>query len=402
MTKPRYISASQIDQFRTCPRKWAWQYLTKYERAPSASTEFGKRVHAILEAYLKEGTPPDIAETFTFEDRPTRYPGKTALQMINRYLPKPGTAKVEGGFTWQAPSGINYTGIIDVHWYDPGAQVAHIVDHKTSIDPEKYGKTIETLKVDPQFILYARVALAKYLGAAGVAGVWNYGSTKAVAKHARPIAVTMYAGEVMRAFEKYVEPYAAVILKLRESKPSPLTLTPNADACELYGGCDFKHNCNLTPAERIAGIIMSGSQGSLMDEMIAAAGVSPNPAATPIPQGVQPPPVPGDQVNPPESTGPVPTAQAPSIDALLAAGMPQPTGIPSTPAVTPPAMPAPAPVSPAQTTPQPTATPVASGVPPMVAPGGVTPGVDAGTVAAEAFDRLVDLVVARVLMKLGQ
>jgi len=47
------LSASQIQTFTECQRKWAWRVLDGVEEPPNKAAELGGQVHAELEKYLR-------------------------------------------------------------------------------------------------------------------------------------------------------------------------------------------------------------------------------------------------------------------------------------------------------------------------------------------------------------
>ena len=56
------ISPSQIEDFRLCPRKWAFSSVAKLPRPQSKWAAFGEEVHAVLERWVRDGAaPPDSA-----------------------------------------------------------------------------------------------------------------------------------------------------------------------------------------------------------------------------------------------------------------------------------------------------------------------------------------------------
>jgi CRISPR/Cas system-associated exonuclease Cas4 (RecB family) len=77
-------SASQIDAYSQCPRKWAWRRLDGIKTEPKPSLALGIAVHEQLEHYLAEGKELDL----------TTDAGRIALAGLH-YLPKPGTPGLE-------------------------------------------------------------------------------------------------------------------------------------------------------------------------------------------------------------------------------------------------------------------------------------------------------------------
>lgn len=394
-TVKEYVtSAAQLTTARQCMRKWAWKYIAGIDEPPSQPLELGKKVHSILEAYLKDGTVPDPNETWRFKPGARLfYVGKIALTMFSAIMPKPGTGTVEGGLTMTI-SGVKLRGFID-HWnFDPTAGEEGritIIDHKTSSDPEKWGKTPETLLDDVQPIVYARMLLERHPGA-DVTCFWNYGSTDAVQRKAKVVGIDMSPGAVYAKFENDVVPLARVLRSHVEAKTDPLSLPPNPDICDMFGGCPHRSRCNLSTKDRIGAFVMAGS--SLIDSLLAtnpgaAAPALPPPAAATAP--ALPAPAAGDVVNPPEAAAPPPP-------------------LPATPPVTPAAAPAPAApdinallgAAPLQAA-APPAAPFRAAIPPAEA---VTPPIDSTAAAdritegqASQFVEAVATKVAAILAK---
>lgn len=309
------VSPSQITTFLTCQRKWAWTYIKGFRDPPKQASELGTHVHGILEAYAKDGTPPDPQETWQFEGGKTFYPGKIALNMITRVMPPPGVAVTEGGFEFQpGPSDPIFRGFVDLG-YEGGAHsfpeldeaiqncpgdngVLVVVDHKTSSNPKQWGKTEESLRVDPQAIIYARAALFKWAQShtgelPNVLCAWNYGATTGRASGGKIVFALFTPKEVFAGFKKLL-PVAQLIKKYRNEEPEPNTLPFNSDACSMYGGCPNRDRCALTNTQKMESLLMGNS---LLDQMLAK---NQTPAATPA--AVPNPPVaPADKVNPPEA-----------------------------------------------------------------------------------------------------
>lgn len=370
------LSASQVTTFRSCPRKWGWEKIAGLRDPDTLATSFGSRVHEILEAYLNDGTPPVPGETFTFNpdwDRTALtpqqqtnlrkaegkvlWPGKTALTMMGPHLPEPGTGTVEGKFEWEDPDieGTFWVGFKDWAQHTYKERIT-ILDHKTSVDPVKYGKTPEELRNDTQFLIYAAHEAQSAAADATIKGIWNYGSRDANPRKAKVVTVEDRAWKIVSDYKKDIVPVARLMRDYKHSIKDPLELPPEPSACDMYGGCPHRSRCKLTDKQRIGAFMMSDS-GSLIDSLLAQAGASepsstpdtapvsstpdpllallgdappnvpdtaaPAPKASasdplgallatqtpdaPPPTSKMPPPAKGDQVNPPEACAPVPT-----------------------------------------------------------------------------------------------
>ncbi len=128
------ISASQIDTYRTCARKWAWKYIGRVDGPQHPSAALGERVHGVLEGWLRDGKAID---TSTRE-------GKIAAAGVSK-LPMPGRGLVERKFDWRSPAGILYTGRLDLEHERDDVLVVH--DHKTT-SSFGWAKTEEDLKTE--------------------------------------------------------------------------------------------------------------------------------------------------------------------------------------------------------------------------------------------------------------
>ena len=51
----KHVSASQIKTYLDCPRKWYLQKIIGLPSPSSPSTELGKEIHSVIEAYFRDG-----------------------------------------------------------------------------------------------------------------------------------------------------------------------------------------------------------------------------------------------------------------------------------------------------------------------------------------------------------
>lgn len=140
------LSASQLEMYRDCHRKWGLRYLDKIKLPQHPSAELGSRVHKVLADYLKIGKPPKYG---TQEAR-------IVLPGI-RYLPKPGVPKVEQHFMLEL-EGIKFQGYIDFEYEENGQLV--VGDHKTCAS-FSYVKSPWALLEGIQSSIYAANAFQK-------------------------------------------------------------------------------------------------------------------------------------------------------------------------------------------------------------------------------------------------
>jgi hypothetical protein len=224
------LSASQVQTFVDCQRKWAWRYVEGVEEPPNAAAELGRSVHAELEKYLNGGEID-----FTTE---IGYIAAAGLE----HLPKPGTPGllVEQEFHFEGPSGHSYLGYKDLE--QPGA----VTDHKTTSDL-RWQKTPEDLKTDIQATLYAVDYFRKYPEDSDVELRWVYYQTR----NAKKSAITRLRVYQEETWDKFL-----AIEKIAEqmevaSSQRALDLPPNINHCSAYGGCPHQGRCNLSPFDKM-------------------------------------------------------------------------------------------------------------------------------------------------------
>ena len=281
------LSASQVQTYVDCPRKWAWRYVEGVEDTPSPAAELGKSVHAELEKYLSGGEID-----FTTE---AGYIAAAGLE----HLPKPGAPGllIEQEFHFEGPLGHSYLGYKDLE--QPGA----VIDHKTTSDL-KWQKTSEDLKKDIQATLYAVDYFRKYPEEIDVELRWVYYQTR----NTRKSAVTrlrVYQPEIWQRFLEIEQ--IAEQMELASTKRA-LELPPNTNHCSAYGGCPHQGRCNLSPFDKmrsymeqnkLLAALQAKKNGAppgdphteVMLSQVAAAHTPPQPATAPAPAPAPPAPM---------------------------------------------------------------------------------------------------------------
>jgi hypothetical protein len=293
-----YVSASEIEVFDMCPRKWAFGYVEGKRLPPNDSAALGTRVHAILEKWLKEGTAPD---TWTPE-------GEIAASGLH-LLPAPKTPGLvtEEGFYFTSQRAW-YTGFKDFRYRDVNGLI-HVGDHKTT-KSFTWAKSPEEILCHSQALIYAVDEFYKNPNDDRLALDWIYYRTTG-SKKAELRSQVVHKNTVAEMFFEHVDPVAGEITKLHHEVPSDasaLDFTPDFRACEAFGGCAFLSICNPTPTQRTQAI-MTQANLSLADRLKAM-------------NGARPP----SPIHPPEFTAHAPAA--PSVPAVFAA-LPQPApGVP--------------------------------------------------------------------------
>lgn len=330
---PIWVSATQIDKFRTCPRLWGWEKLERVPReGEKGAARVGQRVHEIAESWLLKRTPPDLEEIITYprEDRfakpdsppVVRHPGRIFHEgMI--YLPTlpPDQLEVEREFkiairgSRGAPAVL--IGKVDLRYpHEDGSFVTF--DHKTTSDLDAYLKPVEVLSKDVQALIYAAAESVR-TGPGPKRMRWVYYQTKPSKSgryKARPVdlVIDTASPEVqadLRSIEETIQNMADARALYRAGRLKVLDLPPVASACDKYLGCPHAGRCNLTPEETLKGAFETMTQN--IDPQIASllAGI-----AGPQPVGFQKIEIPDVPAAPP----PLPEAPHDARAAALADG----------------------------------------------------------------------------------
>jgi PD-(D/E)XK nuclease superfamily protein len=277
---PFQASASSVSTFELCARKWAWVKLDGLEGAQHPSAAFGERVHGHLERWLASKVPP----LDTHEER--------VAQAIIQHLPVPQLVlpnDVEVGLSMRL-GGVYFVGRVDLYLpRHPETGRPRVYDHKTTSD---FGWALapELMVDDVQATLYAVWGLLRSKADA-IDLQWTYGLTKGAPK-SLPVVQTVTSAAIKDRVNKTIETARVMRELTRMEGLTAIEVPYNAEACEAYGGCPFKENCNLSAQERIESIMSQGTaQGSLLDQLRAKrnANKSPAPAPGTSSQPVNPP-----------------------------------------------------------------------------------------------------------------
>lgn len=271
------LSASQISTWDLCKRRWAFEYIWKLRPPPHPSAELGTKVHAVLEKWLRDATPPPEPRD---KDDIVAIVAKRMIATLIKNGVKPGMGEVERRFWLRSARGICYTGFIDWSGWlmDELGHLATAVDHKTSGNIEAHGKTEADLHNDIQAVLYAMVACVGF-GVDTLRLFWNYGQTKD-RNPTKAVKTLVHLPVVAQKFCNVIDEEAQQLVYHRNRGTDPRTFPGNPDACGAFGGCPHKGvRCVLTPEEQLGGIMTATP--SMSDRM--ANMLQPNQA----PQGAQ-------------------------------------------------------------------------------------------------------------------
>ena len=220
------FSASEIDTFLTCRKKWAFRYLDGMEEQPSKAADLGKAVHQVLEEYLKTNSIKDES----IEE-------KIAAPGLKFLPPDLDPSHIEKQIFFGIEGHI-FHGYID--FYDHvGSQIWLLGDHKTC-STFATALTPEELKTNVQANIYAQW-LFKEKNADTVQLKWIYYRTKSK-PDAKVVEAILTKEEAARNFKPILETVDE-IKKLVEKKTKSKDLEKNESACFKYGRCPYYVAC---------------------------------------------------------------------------------------------------------------------------------------------------------------
>lgn len=267
------ISQSEVSTGRGCLRKYTFQYCTDQKKRKIKSATVGLKLHKYAEDWLREGKRPEshdpVAEIFL-----------DGLQ----HMPRPRTPLlIEQKWLW-TQSGLPFEMTPDIA--DPSS--GWIWDHKTSVNPQKYGLHTQADKDnDPQTIMgmaamvachhpvpdlltfrhvyyrKTRAVLAMELeelrGLGESQEVLDKAFMKMTKATFKPLSIPSDGhftySTIRERMETVVLPIAEKLFRLR-GKQDPYSIEPNAGFCGEYGGCEYLAECGptLTAADHVRAI----------------------------------------------------------------------------------------------------------------------------------------------------
>lgn len=241
-------SASQVNVFEDCIRKWAWSKIEKLKVSKSGGALLGSETHRQIDDFYAH----NIQLNYLGNARQRK--AAELAEAIIRHLPKPGTRGLETERKDSIIIGdIEFILIIDMSRLD--LPIPWIEDHKTTSD-FKWTLSEKDLLLDPQACLYAYYALVK-TGKPHIDLQWTYAITKGKINGEIPTKVirkrvNLNMIEYRMGLTIETSRHLSII---RNKNPEVLQLPYNAETCTKYGGCAFVDNCALTPRERLKSIM---------------------------------------------------------------------------------------------------------------------------------------------------
>jgi hypothetical protein len=261
-----FVSASEIEVFDLCQRKWAFVYIEQKRPPPNESAALGTRVHAILERWLKEGAAPDLITTAEgTRERDAHEIAASGLHLLPP--PRTPTLVTEEQFSFTSKRAW-YTGFKDFRYRDANG-LLHVGDHKTT-KAFTWAKTTDEILCHPQALIYSVDEFFKNPNDNVLSLDWVYYKTTGSRK-AEPRFQIVAKQTVAEMFFEHVDPVAGEITRLHHEVPagtSALDFPPDFRACDAFGGCAFLSICNPTPTQRVQAT-MTQAGLSLADKLKA-------------------------------------------------------------------------------------------------------------------------------------
>lgn len=280
---PYPVSPSQIETFRLCKRKWAWQKIAGLESKTSVAAEKGQHVHKMLEAWLKNSTTIDLNLTVTLSDGSKFNPGPVAAGGL-RHLPSPSDvtgverpitlARARGQLTnpWHYHGYSDFTFLI---MEKKGRTFSGVGDHKTTTDL-KWAKNEVDLRKDPQVLIYGaffhdqQPALVRSLGemySPVMTFLWVYYQSRAPFDsekrkfHLSIAEIETALLPIDETAQEIADTFTALTHVDADATKEALvkSLPPTISACEAYGGCAFKASCAISNTEKLSAIFTQES-----------------------------------------------------------------------------------------------------------------------------------------------
>ena len=336
------VSASQIENYRKCPRSWFFKSIQKVGETQRGSQVLGTSYHLIMEKVPKGLTHPTKEDTNADPEEwakakaladltlPLLPPDPRDLTQRECYITLetyPGGPQLIGYVDLMMPQGVGWPSFLI-----PASEII-IGDYKTTSD-FRYMKTPEELADNVQMMTYAKWALEKYaksddgildLSVEGVRLLHIYAKTRppftksSIRNSSAIVTPHQIEGYWQKTLDTVREMAQVSLCGNPEDVKPEGTLNGH---CEAYGGCSFRDKCGIQKESGIKGLFniskkpktetqetpdMSGS--AIMAKIQAARAA----------QGLAPPQSVAAAISTPTPVAPVaPVASAKPISAMLA------------------------------------------------------------------------------------
>jgi hypothetical protein len=285
------VSPSAVTTYRTCARKWMYDYVLKTDRGPTPLyMAKGTAIHFGLETYHRTGEL--LVETEVSDAPGVKFPVMEYIQAAIPHIPPPANdqywdpwrEKGDGGMmleqsgampTWpdaddgEGP-GPEWRQFIDCVEAYPDRAIVR--DYK-SLSSFRYAKTPEELSTNVQLVANAKFIFSESdYKEITLAHLYLGGGTKR--PKAMPVSVVVSREHVEAEWKKILVSVRemAAWVKLAPANADPLP--PTTSACGEYGGCPHRVYCfgsqDLVSVRRPT--TNTGDQMTLLEKMMKTAG----------------------------------------------------------------------------------------------------------------------------------
>ena len=218
-----HVSASQVQLFRDCPRKWYTTYVLGHFQPSTPSQELGTAIHTVAENYLQHGIEP-----------PESKPGDI-FKLGLPYLPAPGTGVVEGSILMEDGK-VPVKGFVDFLYHaDDGTPI--ILDHKTT-SSKRWMKAPHELALNIQMNTYARWCLTQHPDTERIILRHLYYGTRS--KFSELVEVSVKAESV---YSIWNDIEATISQMIEAHAKGEKEAVQRISSCSAYGGCPFQNRC---------------------------------------------------------------------------------------------------------------------------------------------------------------
>ena len=234
----QYTSVSALQKADRCPRAWWYKYVKRLDEPMKGNgIKRGKEGHQRLEHYQRTGQ--DILDPLE------------RLGVLRGYVPAPGTGQVEVAIDGKVTAGpIRMKGSIDL--YVPGEK-SIVRDWKFKKDIGKWGCSSEDLISEDHeagiqmlgYAEFARLQGAKLVEVSHVTFQTKGRPDVSIVK--ATIDAELIAGKWQAVVDRIVPEVIHAAAQTDKDK-----VRPNYNACEKYGGCAFRAECQ-NRMQRLAG-----------------------------------------------------------------------------------------------------------------------------------------------------
>ena len=231
------VSPSQLHTWFRCRRAWWYDKVARLPRKTFAAQQVGTEVHAQLEQYLRTGAPAVLG---------------CIARAGKDLLPVPGPdLLIEQPIAPLTIDVVDVDGYIDLVNPRGLPGIIEVLDHKTSSNIERYAKTPEQLRQDPQCIMYLWWAAKKFCRVNHDKTTFRFSHVYYQTKG----AVRALKVSVDLCVEELCDSWTALslhVLDMRQAatETDPLRVACDREACSAYGGCPYQSSCADAPNRR--------------------------------------------------------------------------------------------------------------------------------------------------------